>query len=220
VTGWQGTGDLMSKFGLDIQDRFTFQLSKTRWDALGTGLARPREGDVLYWPMVKALFEIKFVENEAIFYQTGTNHMYELQCEKYVYNQEPFVTDDADVNAVIAKHEYHRTVLVNLTGGSGTFVAGEMVYQGVSSTAADAVTAIVQSWDPTTGTLVLVEFKGDIALGQDLVGTENGAHYPALSIDSAYSANNLVDNSTLNTRDDDLIDFSQTNVFSEQINQP
>jgi hypothetical protein len=222
VTGWRGSGDLLSKFGMEIQDRFTFQVSKSRWEEVQDelGLVRPREGDLVYFVMPRVLLEIKFVEHEAIFYQTGVPHMYELQCEKFIYNQEPFDTDQDDVNEIVQQFQYAHTVIVDTTAGSGTYTAGEQVFQGVSPLAPDAALATVRSYDSTTGALVLTDFINTIVTGVQLVGAESSASYPVTSIDTAYSANTLVrDNATLNARDNEVIDFSIPNVVTGHIDR-
>ena len=51
-------------------------------------IQRPREGDLIYFPLGRRLFEIKYVEHEQPFYQLGTNYTYELQCELFEYEDE------------------------------------------------------------------------------------------------------------------------------------
>ena len=63
-------------------------------------MLRPREGDLIYFPFTKGIFEIKFVEHEAAFYQRGALQFFELQCEKFNYNSETFNTGIPDIDAV------------------------------------------------------------------------------------------------------------------------
>jgi hypothetical protein len=101
--GWEGPGDLMTKFGITMADRIDLCVSKTRFfEDLGItyNLERPMEGDLIYIPMTKALFEIKFVEHEAIFYQTGTIKHFELHCERFIYNSEEMETGIPDIDAI------------------------------------------------------------------------------------------------------------------------
>lgn len=131
VDGFEGPKDLMSKFGLQIQDQIRFVVSKKRfeqiateklqtergWNVLmedgsqirledATGDAysitstRPLEGDLVFFPLVGKLFEIKHVENETMFYQFGRLYTYELMCELYSISQETLATGDATIDSL------------------------------------------------------------------------------------------------------------------------
>ena len=91
VDGFRGDGDLMSRFGYQIQDRMTLCVARRRFSddiAPLINFARPREGDVIYFPLNKKSFEIKHVEHESVFYQMGTIQFYELTVELIEYNSE------------------------------------------------------------------------------------------------------------------------------------
>lgn len=101
IDGFDGDGDFISKFGLEIRDRVTFTLSRRVFaDEIGTvtEYVRPREGDLIYFPLNKKVFEIKFVEHEAIFYQLGALQTYDLVCELFEYSSEEFNTGIADID--------------------------------------------------------------------------------------------------------------------------
>lgn len=100
VEGFEGQGDFLSKFGLDIRDQITFTTSIRRFDQLGSGYARPREGDLIYFPLNKKLFQIQFVEHESIFYQAGTLPVYDLQCELFAYNQQVINTGVDEIDQI------------------------------------------------------------------------------------------------------------------------
>jgi hypothetical protein len=105
--GFRGEGDLLTKFGLSIADKLVLSVSRERFaEDIGSqySLIRPNEGDLVYFPLSKGLFEIKFVEHEAAFYQTGALQYYELQLEKFNYNSETFNTGIADIDAVQANY--------------------------------------------------------------------------------------------------------------------
>lgn len=108
--GFGGAGTLLSKFGVQEVDDLTLIISKERYE-LGirpiiepienTKLTeRPKEGDLIYFPLGDKLFEIKYVEHEKPFYQLQKNYVYELKCELYVYNDEIIATgvDEIDDN--------------------------------------------------------------------------------------------------------------------------
>jgi len=99
--GYGGAGDVLTKFGMSLRDELSLIISKERFeDFIGSFLdnlpdsetggvtARPREGDVIYFPLGKRLFEVKFVEHEKPFYQLGKTYVYELQCELFEYEDE------------------------------------------------------------------------------------------------------------------------------------
>ena len=100
VEGFEGQGEFLSKFGLDIRDQITFTTSIRRFEQLDSGYVRPREGDLIYFPLNKKLFEIEFVEHESIFYQAGTLPVYDLRCELFAYNQQAINTGIDEVDQI------------------------------------------------------------------------------------------------------------------------
>ena len=96
VRGFPGQGDISSKFGIEIKDNIYLTVSKKRFSqemqSRFPSITRPREGDLIYWPLAKALFEINFVEHENPFYQLGKLYSYQLTCELFSYNREEFET--------------------------------------------------------------------------------------------------------------------------------
>jgi hypothetical protein len=101
VDGFQGEGDFLSKFNLEIRDQITFTVSRRVFsEEIGSPMSvdRPREGDLIYFPLNRKIFEIKFVEHEPIFYQMGALQMYDLKCELFEYNGEMFNTGDPEID--------------------------------------------------------------------------------------------------------------------------
>lgn len=91
VEGFAGQGDFLSKFNLEIRDQVTFTIARRTFsEEIGsyTSFTRPREGDLIYFPLNNKIFEIKFVEHEAIFYQLGSLQTFDLTCELFEYNNE------------------------------------------------------------------------------------------------------------------------------------
>jgi hypothetical protein len=91
VEGFAGQGDFLSKFNLEIRDQITFTVARRTFsDEVGsyTSFVRPREGDLVYFPLNNKLFEIKFVEHEAIFYQLGALQTFDITCELFEYSNE------------------------------------------------------------------------------------------------------------------------------------
>jgi hypothetical protein len=107
VEGFEGEGDIFSKFGIEIRDSATFVLAKKRWEDLvdtsgGTFQleARPAEGDLLYFAKTGSLFEIKFVEFQNPFYQLGKIYVFRLQCELFEYSSEALDTGNTDIDVI------------------------------------------------------------------------------------------------------------------------
>jgi len=91
VEGFAGQGDFLSKFNLEIRDQVTFTVARRTFNnevGAYTSFIRPREGDLVYFPLNNKLFEIKFVEHEAIFYQLGSLQTFDISCELFEYNNE------------------------------------------------------------------------------------------------------------------------------------
>jgi hypothetical protein len=103
VDGFGGDGNFMSKFGLEIRDQVTFVIAKRVFeeevDQNGT-LIRPREGDLVYFPLNKKLFQIKYVDNKPIYYPMGALQTYELTCELFEYSGEQFNTGIPDIDDI------------------------------------------------------------------------------------------------------------------------
>lgn len=102
--GFEGEGDFLSKFGVEIRDRVTFTIARrafrqniVRHDAT---LVRPREGDLIFFPQNFKLFEIKFVEHETMFYNLGQLYVFEMQCELFEYSNEVFSTGIDDIDRI------------------------------------------------------------------------------------------------------------------------
>jgi len=103
VDGFEGDGDLISRFGLEIRDSVNLILSKTRFEETFSdmeAITRPREGDLVYFPLSKGLFEVKFVEHSNPFYQLGKLYTYRLSCELFRYNQEELNSGFSEVDKI------------------------------------------------------------------------------------------------------------------------
>lgn len=101
--GFEGDGSFISKFGLEIRDQVTFTLAKRRFmDEIGhiEELKRPREGDLIYFPLNRKVFEIKFVDNKPFFYPFGELFTYDLYCENFEYSSEVFDTGVPEIDAI------------------------------------------------------------------------------------------------------------------------
>ncbi len=108
VDGYEGEGTFVSRFGLEIREQITFSVARTRWRSLGLTKV-PNEGDLIFFPMTEKLFEIQFVQNEAVFYQAGALQTFDLQCELFEYSDEAIDTDVPQIDAIEDQNAYIRT---------------------------------------------------------------------------------------------------------------
>ena len=114
IEGFAGEGDFLSKFNIQIRDQITFSIARRVFaDEVGNleSIIRPREGDLIFLPLNKKLFEIKFVEHEAIFYQLGALQMWDLKCELFEYNNEYFETGIEDIDNLMNKYSHDLSLL-------------------------------------------------------------------------------------------------------------
>ena len=122
VDGFEGQGAFIEKFGLMMQQSATLTVSRRRWDQLvgrfgQTQLPnRPCEGDLLYFPLTKGLFEIKFVQHQNPFYQLGKLYVYKLQVELFQYASEHIDTGHKDIDVFETLKSYDTDYERNATG--------------------------------------------------------------------------------------------------------
>ncbi len=132
VEGWEGQGELLSKFGIRIEDKTTFIFSRKKFEEKVDDNAtlnvegRPNEGDLIWFPITKHLFEIKFVEVERPFYQLGKGYVWECQCELFEYSDEEIDTGVAEIDAIETAFA-NAIKLIMDPGGTGDFTVGEDV---------------------------------------------------------------------------------------------
>ena len=143
VEGWEGQGELLSKFGVRIEDKTTFIFSREKFtekvddNAVLNVEGRPNEGDLIWFPVTKHLFEIKFVEAEKPFYQLGKGFVWECQCELFEYSDEDLDTGVAEIDAIETTFA-NSIKLVMDAGGTGDFTVGEEIVGDLFRAAATA----------------------------------------------------------------------------------
>lgn len=170
VDGFEGSGDFLSKFGIQIEDQVTFTVAKSRFDTEVSGYSladvpRPREGDLIWLPMTKDLFEIKFVEHEELFYQLGKLYTYEIRCEKFQYSSETIDTGISEIDAI----EDNYTLDINewnvsfaLEDDSGRIINEDGDLMLLQAAAADAT---IRNFDPEADN----EFIGDRVRNENII---------------------------------------------------
>ena len=171
--GYGGQGDIMTKFGMTLKDELTLSISRERFEdfiaPFMEGMpdeeilidTRPREGDLVFFPLGNRLFEVKFVEHEDPFYQLGKNYVYKLECELFEYEDEVIDTSIEEIDtkvedlghitdlALIKEAENATAVAIIGTGGVEQVFLNE---DGSGYTSAPTITFSAPSSLPGSGT--------------------------------------------------------------------
>lgn len=200
--GFEGDGNLLGKFGLEIRDQADFVVTKRRWDSvvgvnvndanLGyTEKGKPAEGDLIYMTLTQRLFEIRYVEPKNPFYQLGNLPTYTMTAELFEYNDQHFDTGYDEIDAI----EWNNATSYSyvLTSSTNSYKLGEEVKQwtGTNDTASPAqpinIVGYVAGWDgdnnritiisphqSTNGDGTFMQFSVQAAANRKLVGTESG----------------------------------------------
>jgi hypothetical protein len=129
--GFEGN-DVITQFGLEIKDKVNLVFARRRFKQEVTNknqtLIRPREGDLIYFPPSKSLFEINFVEHENPFYPLGRLYSYFITAELFTYSYEKITTPLTAVNSVMTdtrQPNYENSYI--LSNGYGDFEVGSTV---------------------------------------------------------------------------------------------
>ena len=152
--GYAPGSDLMTKFGLKLQNEISLTISRERYEdfiapfleGISSGIregrileydfadliTRPKEGDLIYFPLGERLFEIKRVESEKPFYQLGKNYVYELNCELYEYENELIDTAVEEVDNTVEDEGYVTTLRLVGTAVTATATAQTSI-SGIST---------------------------------------------------------------------------------------
>ena len=200
--GFEGDGNLLGKFGLEIRDQADFVVTKRRWDSvvgvnvndanLGyTEKGKPAEGDLIYMTLTQRLFEIRYVEPKNPFYQLGNLPTYTMTAELFEYNDQHFDTGYDEIDAIEWNNATSYSYI--LTTSTNSYKLGEEVKQwtGTNDTASPAqpinIVGYVAGWDgdnnritiisphqSTNGDGTFMQFSVQAAANRKLVGTESG----------------------------------------------
>lgn len=122
--GFEGN-DVITQFGLEIKDRVYLVFSRKRFQQEVTNknssITRPREGDLIYFPPSKSLFEINFVEHENPFYPLGRLYSYFITGELFTYSYEKLNTKVAAVDEVMTDTRgFSGGTIIPINNGLGT----------------------------------------------------------------------------------------------------
>ena len=225
VDGFGGSAAVaMSKFGLRLSDEIVYTVSKRRWiNYVETQIDtivpdRPNEGDLIYVPMTKNLYEIKFVDRASPFYQLGKNYTFTMTCELMEKADNYFNTGNDEIDDLT--QEAHVFPVFMKTGGTGAYIVGEEVRQTYTPVGGSPVVtkATVADWNGTTRRLRLTYINGVLQPNLPLVGQESNASWIVdtfSTIDFEIDSYSNSENKYYEDEADEILDFSEQNPFGE-----
>jgi hypothetical protein len=171
--GYGGQTNILSKFGVQNISNLTLIISKDRFDEYVSPIlknieniklsTRPKEGDLIYFPLGNRLFEIKYVEHEKPFYQLQKNYVYELSCEMFRYGDQIINTGVNQIDDTVVESGFIRSFTMV---GSGSTATAEVLY--ISNGGVRSVTIINRGYGYTSPP------KVDFQLSPESGGTAAG----------------------------------------------
>lgn len=108
VDGFQGNGEFMSKFGIEIRDQVVFSLAQRRFNEevrIITNQPRPNEGDLIFFPLNQKCFQIKFVEKFEMYFQLGKLYTWKMTCEVFEYSGEKINTGISEIDSLATTYD-------------------------------------------------------------------------------------------------------------------
>ena len=244
VEAFEGDGNLLGKFGLEIRDQANFVVTKRRWEQAVGSIATssqenpryaPKEGDLIFMTMTSRLFEIKYVEPKSPFYQLAKLPSYTLTAEVFEYNDQHFDTGWDEIDQIEWKNATSYSYIV---GGAVAYTTGEKVTQwtGVNDGDGDPINieGYVSGWEgagvnrvtiisphqSVNGDGTFMTFSVQAAANRKLVGAESGTAQNITTDQSGtlktfYNEDPFADNDEFEVAGDSVIDFTESNPFGD-----
>jgi hypothetical protein len=209
--GYEGEKELMSKFGLDIQDDATFTVARRRWEqfvSVDNNLIvslRPNEGDLVYWPKGRKLFEITFVDHDDPFYQVHNLPTYKLKCKTFEYGSEDIDTGIAEIDSVETDNSLDQLEYQVSLEQTGTFNEEIRLEDNSGVLLDDELGDKILSEDETHGGSLEVE------------GSVQGADASYIVLET-YKVDTIDENAMndfFEREDDNILDFTESNPFGD-----
>lgn len=231
LDGFEGE-DLMSKFGLQVNDECTLVVAKRQWESfVGSRMndieqKRPFEGDLIYIPFSKTLFEVRYVEDQVPFFQLNNLPAYEMRCSLFDYEGQDLETGVEEIDSLENTFNNLTFVTVNVT--SGDFQEGEPVVLTtpgsvtinaelieIKTVNSQEIYSLSNLTYPDGKFLQIPNFTSIVGTDSTASGLVTGV----VDIDSDTFAdmNNdtFQDNDTFESEGNEFIDFSESNPFGE-----
>ena len=225
IESFDREGDLFTRFGVEIRDEATFVVSRRRWNQTVGGdndinSERPREGDLIYLPLSKSMFQITHVEHEQPFYQLANLPVFKCRAQLFDYNSEDFDTGVEEIQDIEKDHAY--TYLLKIQGADinnrKPIEVGTIITQNQSGV---LVTAEVSKYSDSDGTMHAVNlgssdgtFKLFLADSTVTVDSSTNIH----TLQTVSELNKLSENeqnTDFGSFGDDFLDFSESNPFGD-----
>ena len=230
--GYEGEKELISRFGLEIRDETTFVVSRRRWDNTVSSDAnlivntRPDEGDLIYMPTVKKLFEISFVDHDDPFYQVDNLPVYKLYCRTFEYSSEVLDTGIYAIDDIETKRS---TDALNSEFSLENQVAFNERIGQEWGTIYDQSPSPGPPWPPTASDIILETATGEYLLGEteeaglSILTEDSDAYYSFFIINEDYrlstidtqSENEWFEDRVTGTIGDPVLDFTESNPFGD-----
>lgn len=224
--GFDGEGDIFTKFGIEIRDQATFVIARRRWrelvgDRLADAQFRPREGDVIYLPLSESLFQVMKVETETPFYQLSQLPTFRMQCELFEFSDEDFDTGIPDIDNVEVEgsFQYELQMPPFVEGDESYYLVGEDVQQVFDDY---ILNGEVTSWNSDTRMLKIAHTGAtdgkyhEWATDRPVVGP-NASMTPVSQDEGANEIQVDAQNKVFNDWEEDFLDFSESNPFGDII---
>lgn len=230
IEGFDGEGDLFTKFGVEIRDACTFVVSRRRWNNLISKYEttetrpfyRPREGDLIFLSLSKSIFEITRVEDQTPFYQLKNLPVFRMRCELFEYNDEDF---DTGVEAIDNIEKYHgeKTVLTfDQSAITNEFELNELVEQvnntftirgeisSIDASDSDAYKLIITHTNSLDGVYrTFTTTKNVIGLSSTAYGTPFDVGSPQIEEEAQ--------NEQFDLEASEILDFRESNPFGDPV---
>jgi len=225
--GFDGEGDLFTKFGVEIRDEATFVVARKSWARSVSSannnitVLRPKEGDLVYLELSNKIFEIMHVEHEQPFYQLSNLPTYKLRCQLFEYSGEDIDTGITEINKVQSDFGYRAYLTMDSDGSTGGFTIGENVTQTFAN--GTILTGEVAHWSDSDNIMHLVNFGADDGafhlpvVGRQVIGTTSGNITTTTAVSEEIVESKNEQNTTFETTNSvmSFLDFSETNPFGD-----
>jgi hypothetical protein len=226
VNNFGGNDFFIQKFGMMVEHTADIIVTKRDWERLVgrfdvTNIPnRPNEGDLIYFPLTKGLFEIKFVDYKPVFYQLGKLYVYKLQIELFQYASEHLDTGIEEIDMFESLKTYSTDIEDSDSGGVFTI---EVTNGGInythatvnilSNTGTGAVAEAILV-DGVISTITVID-KGSGYKDVSIIITGDGTNATAIGIlkTNVDLIDSYGDNNKLKERVSDIVDNSEHNAF-------
>ena len=207
VEGYEGEKEIMSKFGLQMNEDVTFVVARRRFEQLVSHdsnliiKTRPNEGDLVYFPKVNKIFEISFVDHDDPFYQVHNVPAFKLKCKTFEYSSEDLDTGITEIDAIETANSLDQLVyqITMEQSSTTTYNEGLELEDGTGNLEQEGSTDNLIGENETGGDQIVLE-TGDYIIQEGYV------------VDT-------IDENAMNdffeTQDDNIIDFTESNPFGD-----